>query len=183
MFLLRTRIALACAPLLGLSALPAHATVINWTLQDVAFSDGGTASGIFSTDSTSGNVLSFTITTTSGTKLPGALYDSSVAQVLNNFWQPDSFLLRNPNPFVQLELAFVDPLTTPGIDSLALQRASYECVSCSPSRIVVSGEAVSAVPEPAALALFGLGLFGLGLVRVSACPDTQEANDDFSSVV
>ncbi|MDR3536829.1 MAG: PEP-CTERM sorting domain-containing protein [Acetobacteraceae bacterium] len=165
MFRKTTVFAVTCAVLLAIGALPAEATVIDWTLQSVAFNDGGSASGTFSTDSATGNVISFDITTTSGTKLGGAVYDSTVDQVYNNFWQPNSFLIRNAVPFVQLELAFGNPLTAPGTDLLALQTASYECVSCSPARIVVRGEAVAAVPdpvpEPATLALFSTGLLGL----------------------
>jgi hypothetical protein len=70
-------------------------------------------------------------------------------------------LLRSVAAFFDLELAFVDPLTAPGTDLLALQRASYECRNCYPARIIVSGEAVSAVPELATLTLFFVGLLGL----------------------
>jgi hypothetical protein len=156
------------AALLAISTLPAQASVIDWTLQNVAFSDGGSASGTFSTDSTTGNVLSFNITTTSGTKLGGTVYDNTVAQVLNDFWAPNSFDITDEGAHVYLELAFVDPLTAPGTDFLALQRASYECDNCSPARIVVAGEAVSEaptqVPEPATSTLFVMGLFGLGAI-------------------
>jgi hypothetical protein len=151
----------ACAALLAVNAVPAEASVIDWTLQNVTFDDGGTASGTFSTDSTTGYVTDIDIITTPGTKLAGAAYDDSV-EVYNDFWPPNSFLLRNVAAFFDLELAFVDPLTTAGTDLLALQRASYECRNCSPSRIIVSGEAVSAVPEPATLAILSTGLLFLG---------------------
>ena len=116
------------------------------------------------TDSTTGDVLDVDVTTTSGTELSGAVYDPTV-EVDNDLWGPNTFLLRNVAAFFDLELAFVDPLTAPGTDLLALQRASYECRNCYPARIIVSGEAVSAapdqVPEPATLTLFFVGLLGL----------------------
>jgi hypothetical protein len=68
-----------CAAPLAISAMPAQASVIDWTLQNVVFSDGGSASGTFSTDSATGDVLNFDITTTSGSKLGGTVYDDTVA--------------------------------------------------------------------------------------------------------
>lgn len=156
-----------CTVLLAINILPANATVIDWTLQNVVFNDGGTATGTFSTDSTTGDVLDFNITTTSGTKLSGTIYDGTVAQVFNNRWAPDSFDLTDEGAHVYLELAFSSPLTQPGADPFASGSPSYECNNCSPARIAVSGEAVSAssVPEPATLPLLSMGLLGLSAVR------------------
>jgi hypothetical protein len=55
----------------ALMALPANAVTLNWTLSGVKFDDGGAASGTFSTDSTTGNVLGFNIVTTAGALIPG----------------------------------------------------------------------------------------------------------------
>lgn len=158
-----------CAVILAISVMPAKASVIDWTLQDVVFTDGGSVSGTFSTDAATGEVLSFNITTTSGTELAGIDYDDITAQVYNDFWGPNSFDLTDEAAHTYLELAFVDPLTAPGTDLLALQSASYECDDCYPYRIVLSGEAVatgpSQVPEPATSALLFVGLLGLSAAR------------------
>lgn len=159
----------ASAALLGIDATPAEASVIVWTLQDVAFSDGGTASGTFSTDSTTGNVVDFNIVTTAGAKLAGTTYDSSAptTEVYDRLWGPNTFLLFNRTAYYNLELAFASALTSPGDVLLALNRASYECRNCSPSRIVVSGEVVSAitaVPEPSTWAMLLVGFAGIGFL-------------------
>jgi hypothetical protein len=158
-----------CVAPLAISAMPAYASVIDWTLQDVVFTDGGAASGTFTTDSTTGDVLSFDITTTSGTVLGGTVYDDTVAQVYDNFWAPDSFDLTDEGAHVYLELAFVDPLTAPETDLLNLASPSYECDNCIPFRIAVSGEAVAAgptpMPEPTTSSLMFMGLIGLGAAR------------------
>jgi hypothetical protein len=166
-----TFFAAAIAVTLAVGALPAKASIIDWTLENVTFDDGGSASGTFSTDSTTGGVIDFDITTTAGTTLGGAVYDASTSILYaNNYFTPNSFVLatNNGNLSPYLELAFVNALTGPGVDSLVLGgfiAGSWECNDCSPSRFVVSGEAVSDVPEPASLALLSMGLIGFGAAR------------------
>lgn len=55
----RSRIYAACfVTACFIDTIPAaKATVIDWTLQDVTFNDGGTASGSFATDSATGSIL------------------------------------------------------------------------------------------------------------------------------
>jgi len=115
-----------CAALLVIAAMPARASVIDWTLQDVVFTNGGTASGTFSTDSATGDVLGFNIATTPGTELAGTVYDDTVAQVYNDFWGPDFFDLTDEGSHVYLKLGFVDPLTAPETDLLVLGTGSYD---------------------------------------------------------
>jgi hypothetical protein len=155
--------------LIGLP-IAAKASTISWTLSGVTFGDGGTASGTFSTDSATGNLLSFDITTTVGTTLPGFVYDASTSRLFdNNHYSANSFVLVNNNPFAMpyLNLAFVNPLTSNGVDLLTTSGfyfGSWECDDCSPSRQITGGEAISAVPEPSTWAMMILGFAGLGLM-------------------
>jgi hypothetical protein len=63
------------------TSAPVQASVINRTLEGVTFDDDGTASGTFSTDSSTGRLVSYGITTTAGsTPLGGGMeYDPSIA--------------------------------------------------------------------------------------------------------
>ena len=66
------------------ASAPVLASVINWTLEGVTFDDGGTASGTFSTDLSTGDIVSYDITTTTGTAVLGAVYDPSNAPFVAN---------------------------------------------------------------------------------------------------
>lgn len=147
------------------SALPAHGATLAWTLSGVTFSDGGTASGTFSTDSTTGQLLSYNIATTAGTILGAFTYDASSSfKYGDNIFGPNSFIITNNSPFAQpyLMLSFVSPLTSGGTNALQAE-SSYECMNCIPYRTVVSGFATTgAVPEPSAWALLILGFGAVG---------------------
>src|ERR1035437_5755493 len=141
----------------------ANASTIDWTLVGVTFDDGGTAFGTFSTDATTGNVTAFDISTTAGSTLGGALYNSTTSFTANNIFNSNSFFVCYSNCLTSfMELAFVNPLTSPGIDLLVLGNfpsdwlGSFELCgnACAPYRNVITGEAISgATPLPAALPL------------------------------
>ncbi len=102
------------------SSLPANASTIDWTLSGVTFDDGGTATGTFSTDSTSGNVTAFDIVTTAGTTLGGATYNSTASGIYSSdgVYSPNSFIVENFNTSTYVNFEFVNPLTAPGTDDL-----------------------------------------------------------------
>jgi hypothetical protein len=138
----------------------ASASTINWTLQGVAFDDGGTAFGTFSTDSTNGNVTAWNITTTAGSALSGYLYNST-----NSSFYPSggAYYIFSPTYWTTWNDVFASPLTSPGVISLALGYYAYEMDLLHVSRIrhVLSGAAIGVIastPLPAALPLFATGL-------------------------
>lgn len=155
---------------LVLSPIPgAQANPISWTLRNVTFDDGGTAFGTFTTDPATGDLRGFDITTTPGAVLGGYTYTPLTTNFSsNNLNQPNSFIVGNDTQQIRtyIQLTFVHPLTgglavdpiIPGNPPFAAY--SFECNDCNPFRFVESGDAVA--PEPATLAIFGIGLAGLG---------------------
>lgn len=57
-----------------LLAAIAHATPVNWKLNGVLFSDGGTANGTFVYDADTNQFSAINITTTTGSVLSGAAF-------------------------------------------------------------------------------------------------------------
>ena len=159
--------------LLGfLLAAPVQASPINWTLGGVSFNDGGGASGTFVTDSYTGDLLSYNIVTSAGGLQAGFAYDGVYDSLYcNHCFAPNSFILvatlgNFGDPF--LHLAFVNPLTSSGINNLVLggwpagsgERNNFDN---DHSRVAIGGYATAAAapePETTAMLLAGLGLLG-----------------------
>jgi hypothetical protein len=147
-----------------------------WTLENVTFGDGGTASGSFLINPITGAVDSYDITTTTGTSLAGDTYNSvnaydSVTSGLDYVEITDSTNTQT------LELNFVAPLngtTTPDMlgagppNIPSLETANNFCIipGCNfdvGTRFVSGGGAVA--PEPSSLALLAASLAGLACLR------------------
>jgi hypothetical protein len=97
------------------------------------------------------------------------VYDSSTvgSEFFDDYIGINSFLLELSGSVIYINLAFLTPLTTPGIDALvplgdgSPGYTSFDCnPNCNYARLIVSGEAVSVVPTPIA----GAGLPGVGTV-------------------
>jgi hypothetical protein len=173
-FHMRAACTLALAGL-ALAATVATATAapvsypIDWTLKNVGFSDGGTASGTFAINQY-GQLQTFDVTTTTGSALSGYVYTPVINALLED---NDTVLILNRTGYDgYLDLTFLNPLSTPASYDPIVAAVSYECNgfqqvngSCgtrSVERTVTSG---GAVPEPMTVVLFGTALLGIGYVR------------------
>lgn len=136
------------------------------TLKDVTFSDGGTASGFFSFNVSGYLANPTSVTTTSGSVLPGTSYDLS-GPFFKNATNLD---LTIPSPPASaayqegLNLIFALPLGSVHVDPI-VGGCEYTNFACSGPdfRIVTGGFGV--IPEPTTLALLGGGLLVLGAAR------------------
>ena len=147
-----------------IAALPCQANTVYWKLNDVAFSDGGVASGTFFYDAAANVYSGVNIVTTLGSVMAANSYTNAV-----NGW--DSALLVN-NGESWLALVFGAPLTDAGTAVSVLAAAEFGVSNGSfvDWRIAHSGALVdppppSSVPEPATLALVCLGLASIALAR------------------
>jgi hypothetical protein len=146
----------------------AYADSIVWSITDLVWDDGGTASGTFSTDSLTGNLLgSYDITTTDGSSLSGFHYttSNSFAEGMNGIV---GFALNDYSRYVIITYGTHG---NPPFDATGtfLVDGGSETLSDNTWRAPVSGEVVSAspVPEPEtyAMLLAGLGLLGFAARR------------------
>lgn len=161
----------------------ANAAVVTWTLQDVAFADGGAASGTFDFDAATGAYSNIAITTTDGAARSGVSYgipnpsSSGNADLLIAVTGSFADFTGVPELAMNWEAALTD---LGGTVALNIAGFSFEsdCVDAtcagvannSDLRRFISGyvtttPSVSDVPLPAALPLFLAGLAGIGAMR------------------
>lgn len=164
-------------------AMPAaNANLVQWTLQNVSFVGGGTATGSFVYDADTDTYSDISITTSSGSIGGGSYmwpWDSLSQATQLVIWTYDpSSPPADLTGELYLSLTFFDALTNAGgtVNLDEINNFEYICntASCSGSGsktfrdIVYPGGSVvsTSVPVPAAVLLFGSGLLGLiGLAR------------------
>jgi len=160
---------MACA-VLG-AATSAGAAILTWTLQDVTFVDGGTASGSFVYDTASHATSDWDITTTAGTTLAGFHYQPSGGLVQIDVFSTNTLLFAaSPSFSSYLYLHFAGPLTAAGgTVALLTVRSPQGSLEAGPpvGRAVQSGSVSAVVPEPGvwALMILGFGATGSALRR------------------
>lgn len=165
---------------LALTAMAAHADPVLWTLNNVVFDDGGTASGWFVFDATQWNTAQgkwgvygdFDIQTTAGTEGLSWHYNSADG---NNFaWHIDMFGFANSLAWAAngadepwIDFIFGSALTDAGGTVSITGGWEASDINSTVYRQFASGsittETANAVPEPAVPALVGAALFGLAV--------------------
>ena len=164
----------ALVVLIMLLAHPAARADALFGLNDVAFDDGGTASGVFAINTYGYPSSPQDIVTAAGGSFGSSAYDGSPGTLTLN---SDTTLVFYSDQ-TELDLSFVDPLQPVASEQnmLALDGASFEkcdafggcawgaeTVPEGAVRDIVSGYAQ--VPEPGSLALLVAPLVGLGMIR------------------
>ena len=156
----------ACTCLSTLAA----ASPVTWTLSNLTFGHGGTASGSFVYDATTNTFSSIDVTTTDGSVRSGETY--SFPSTVGNASAADFIDIDLPvgvGTTMRLDMYLNTSMTDAGGTLNVLSAQEFTCISagCSFStgtepgldlRLGAGEITLLTVPEPASLALVGIGL-------------------------
>ncbi len=164
---------------IAVTSAPASAVPLLWTLNDVTFNAGGTASGSFRFDADTASYSDIAVTT-SGTGDSDTSFDLVAGTGLGYLQLLDSSAGPDYSGAVTLSLSFLAELTNAGGEvGLELNSFSAGLAGCAnPDCFILTAvagdqfasgsvisEVITQVPEPATLATLGLGLGLLAFTR------------------
>jgi hypothetical protein len=148
------------------ASLPAKAGLMTWNLNGVTFADGTTATGSIVMDPTARTSSTFSVSTTAGT-LSAYTFDNATSGLyFGGGAGPNNFILFNGQLQRYFNFSFISPMDAVGGTFALNTSSSYECMNCSPFRMVAKGSLTTvqavAVPEPATAAMLlpALGMLG-----------------------
>jgi hypothetical protein len=162
----------AAAILIGF-VVPASAdTIANFTLDDVTFSDGGTATGGFTLDLTTSALSNVSVMTSTdgalGTTFSSGTFSNSPATFVfanGNFIQFDELTIVLSGGLTPGDLTGSNSFTIATASSFEIFFSAEECEGFCSGRSVADGSLDdSATPLPAALPLFATGVGVIGLL-------------------
>ena len=142
--LLALAVALTAGVLAGFAPPASAATSRTWTLTDVTFNDGGTLTGTIVTNA-SGVVTSADVTTSggnTGTYGASTTYNASTSYLSSS---PGVFYVDLNGANRYMRIMYPDLADAPANVPVAINvsgTASYECLNCSPYRVVTGGTLV-----------------------------------------
>jgi hypothetical protein len=161
-----------------LSASISLASPLTWTLQNVVFADGGTATGSFVYDSSNNTVVSYDISVAGGntTTFPPFVYQNGTADNIGATATVGVGIINFVTDLIpggyarQLRLAVLPLPATGGTVTLNIANpGASECYNCGVYRSFVSGQVTAPVPTVPALSpwpLVALAILLLGCVAV-----------------
>lgn len=147
------------------ASVTASATPILYTLDNVTFVDGTSATGSITFDADTKRSSDFSILTSQGILSPFSWNPSDSGLYYGGGAGPNNFTLITRDGRRVFNFSFLNPFTNAGGSNLINIASTYECNNCGTFRRVTGGsltsQAVSAVPEPSttALLLAAAGIF------------------------
>jgi hypothetical protein len=137
------------------AALPAQAELMKFNLDGVTFTDNTIATGFVTIDTTAHTSSAFDVSTTAGTLSAFNFSNANSGLYFGGGAGPNNFILFTNSGDRYFNFSFASPLNATDASFALNTASSYECMNCSPFRMVTAGSLMnaSAVPEPATSAL------------------------------
>lgn len=153
------------------AVMPAQATPITYTLQNVSFVDGTFATGSFVFDATTRKSSGYSIATTPGIMTAFNWDQSNSGLYFGGGAGPNNFTLITTDGRRVFNFSFLSPFTDAGGTNLINIASTYECTNCGTFRRVNGGSVTSInavnVPEPGSLPLAFAAMGVLGFLHRS----------------